>query len=211
MTSCHYIAYAVLKFLIFIFCIKPGFSSADLHLSDTGSEKVLFIGNSDHEQSQVFLATCQSLIQYPFVDIHFASFPELTDETSNLKIFSNLSRVTFHQLHGTPYAKRLEQEEYRLTGLSHPPGFYGAAASRKGLPTSWVPWNDTEYLETYRSMLDVIEKVDPRLVIIDPLLRQANDAVVQLGYKYMILSGSNLRDLLVTQQPVSERIREYPA
>ncbi|KAJ5606116.1 hypothetical protein N7510_008897 [Penicillium lagena] len=60
-------------------------------------------------------------------------------------------------------------------------------------------------------MLDVIKAVDPTLVVIDPLLRQANDAVLQLGYRYMILSASNLRDVLMTQQPAGRMIREFPA
>lgn len=60
-------------------------------------------------------------------------------------------------------------------------------------------------------MLDVINTVDPALVVIDPLLRQANDAVLQLGYQYVILSTSNLRDMLVIHQSAGKMIREYPA
>lgn len=209
MKSCLVISFLLLKFIKLAFCIEPPSSSGSDIFYPSAGQKVLFLTNSDHEQSKAFLATCQSLIQYPFVDIHLASFPELKDEVSNLP--PGLSRVRFHPLNGIPYAKRLELEEYRLSILSHPPGFRGAAASRKDLPSSQVPWNGTEYLEMYRSMLDVIKAVDPTLVVIDPMLRQANDAVLQLGYQYMILSTSNLRDVLITQQPAGKMIREFPA
>ncbi|KAJ5212071.1 UDP-glucoronosyl and UDP-glucosyl transferase family protein [Penicillium cinerascens] len=209
MMSCLVIPFLLLKFIQVGFCIEPRFSLSSDISYPSADQKVLFLTNSDHEQSNAFLATCQSLIQYPFVDVHFASFPELRDEVSNLH--TGLSRVRFHALNGTPYAKRLELEEYRLSGLSHPPGFHGAVASRKDLPISQVPWNGTEYLEMYRSMLDVIKAVDPTLVVIDPMLKQANDAVLQLGYQYMILSASNLRDVLVTEQPAGKMIREFPA
>lgn len=207
--SCLIISFFLLEFIKLAFCIELPSSLGSDVFYPRADQKVLFLTNSDHEQSKAFLATCQSLIQYPFVDIHFASFTELRDEVSNLP--TGPSRVRFHPLNGTPYAKRLELEEYRLSGLSHPPGFRGAAASRKDLPTSQVPWNGTEYLEIYRSMLDVIKAVDPTLVVIDPTLRQANDAVLQLGYQYMILSASNLRDVLVTQQSAGKLIREFPA
>lgn len=107
--------------------------------------------------------------------------------------------------------KRLELEKARLSALSHPPGLNGATASRKGLPISQVPWDGNEYLETYRSMLDVIKTVNPAMVVIDPMLRQANDAVLQLGYRYVILTTNNLRDLLVEHQSVDKMIREHPA
>lgn len=191
------------------FCIGSSSSLGSNVFYSSTDQKVLFLTNSDHEQSKAFLATCQSLIQYPSLDIHFASFPELRDEVLNLP--TGLSQVRFHPLDGTPYSKRLELEEYRLSGLSHRPGFHGSAASREDSPTSMVPWNGTEYLEMYRNMLDVIKTVDPTLLVIDPMLRQANDAALQLGYAYMILSTSNLRDVLVTQQPVGKMIGEYPA
>lgn len=202
-----------ISFLIFIiklaFCIDLLSSSSPDVFYPGAEQKVLFLTNSDHEQSKAFLAICQLLIQYPFVDVHIASFLELGDKVSNLP--TGLSRVRFHPLKGTPYAKRLEFEGDHLSGLSHPPGFRGTTASRSDLPAFQVPWNGPEYLETYRSMLDVINTVDPALVVIDPLLRQANDAVLQLGYQYVILSTSNLRDMLVIHQSAGKMIREYPA
>lgn len=200
--------YFFLAVIKFAFCIKlPSSFSPDVSYPGA-KQKVLFLTNSDHEQSKACIATCQLLIQYPFVNVHIASFPELGDVVSDLP--TGLSRVEFHPLKGTPYVKRLELEEDKLSDLSHPPGLSGATACRNDLPTSQVPWDGTEYLETYRSMLDVIKTVNPALVVIDPRLRQANDAVLQLGYQYVILSTSNLRDLLVTHQSADKMIREYP-
>ncbi|KAJ5833214.1 hypothetical protein N7474_001525 [Penicillium riverlandense] len=209
MKSCLVISFLLLNFIKLAFCIEPPSSSGSDVYYPIAGQKVLFLTNSDHEQSKAFLATCQSLTQHPFVDIHLASFTELKDEVSNLP--PGPSRVSFHPIKGTPYAKRLELEEYRLSPFSHSPGYRGAPASRKDFPTSQVPWNGTEYLEMYRSILDVIKAVDPTLVVIDPMLRQANDAVLQLGYQYMVLSTRNLRDVLITQQPAGKMIREFPA
>lgn len=172
-------------------------------------QKVLFLTNSDHEQSKACIAICKLLLQYPIVDVHIGSFPELGDAVSRLS--SGWSRVRFHPLQGTPYMKQLELQKSKLSALSHPPGLNGATASRKDLPISQVPWEGNEYLETYHSMLDVIKTVNPAMVVIDPMLRQANDAVLQLGYQYVILSTSNLRDLLVEHQSVDKMIREHPA
>lgn len=192
-----------------VFCIERQYSLGPDISYPGARQKVLFLTNSDHEQSKACIEICKLLLQYPFVDIHIASFPELGDTVSRLPL--GWPRVGFHPLQGIPYAKRLELEKGRLSDLSHPPGVNGVTACRKDLPISQVPWDVNEYLETYRSMLDVIKTVNPAMVVIDPMLRQANDAVLQLGYRYVILSTNNLRNLLVEYQSVDKIIREHPA
>lgn len=184
---------------------------------------ILFLTNSELGQASVCLAVAHEFLLRPTYTIHIASFASLRSSISQLNlraisflpISSRSARVrpaTFHILPGPSMKQALEQRHnfsaskaFKLHGL----GFQAACqAYRDVLAKMVAPWGGEEYVAIYAECVNVIERVDPGLVVVDPLFGPALDAVRAVGGRFVVLSPNTFREHVA--QPKLAGLWKFP-
>lgn len=164
-------------------------------------EPILFLTNSELGQASVVLAVAHELLHQS--DVLVASFPALKQHADALS-------VPFHALPG-----RSMKEALADSGLpylpQHAPGSQGAVESyRNGLQRVVAPWDPEGYAPIYRACLDLISKLIPALVVVEPLFGPGQDACNVLEQRYLVLSPATFKDHLVQAQPYLGLLWKYP-
>ena len=190
----------------------------DTQFSDQMEKRrsILFVTNSELGQASVILATAHEFLLRPEYKVHIASFPTLQIEVEELNATAARlshgasSTARFHSLAGKSM-KEVAPPGTEFLDL-HPPGMAGALfAYDSVLPATFAPWHGTEYMIGYSSTTEIIDEIDPELVIIDPLFSQAVDACNALKQKHMILSPNTLKELVLDKQPSGGALWKFPA
>ncbi len=161
--------------------------------------KLLFMTNSEAGQANVCLAVAYELLTKPNFDIHVASFGSLKPKVEKLKNggfgpYPTTSSLTFHCLPGRSMSEAL-LTNFDLSDVSHPPGLRSISRAVQ-LMDILIPWTTQEYIEGMKSCVELIEKIQPDLCLVDVLLGQGRDAVSKMAQKHILLSPNSLKDLL---------------
>ena len=182
---------------------------------------VLFLTNSELGQASICLAVAHELHLRPSYTVHIASFAPLRDAVSQLNSravaflsssAATLRKATFHRISGLSMRQALEQrrnfyptDAFQLHGL----GYHAASqAYRDVLARALAPWTGEEYMAIIRDCVEILRRVQPALIVVDPLFAQAADACRQLGKKYVILSPNTFKEHVA--QPRLGNLWKYP-
>lgn len=175
---------------------------------------ILFLTNCELGQASVCLAVADEFLtrQYP---VHIGSFGSLQNAVSTLNHHSSVtssstaSEVTFHLIKGRAMRESVQlNRELNIFNI-HEVGFWGALKAYKAvLPTMVIPWSGPEYMEGYTSCVEIIDKVQPGMIVVDPLLSQAKDACHMLGRQFVILSPNTFKEHV--PQPLLANLWKYP-
>lgn len=84
--------------------------------------------------------------------------------------------------------------------LLHRPSFLGVFGLISKLPYVFNPYYAGEYISLARDAEEVLERVQPDLVVIDPILPQMSDAAKRLKVDHVILSPGAWTDNVNTMQ-----------
>jgi hypothetical protein len=94
---------------------------------------VLFISNSEHGNSNVFLATAQALLlNHSDVEVHYATFSKRAKDIASVNRFAsqqspNARSITFHKITSGPsFEDSLSSKGYTVASTIHSPGFRGS-------------------------------------------------------------------------------------
>lgn len=90
----------------------------------------------------------------------------------------------------------------------HEVGFWGALKAYNTALAMSIPWDGPQYMEVYRSCVEIIGKTQPDIIVVDPLFNQAKDACRILGQKYIILSPNTFKEHV--PQPWLANFWKYP-
>lgn len=177
---------------------------------------ILFVTNSELGQASVMLAVAHEFLIRSEHDVHIASFPALQTHVDELndtadRLMSGCStKATFHTLSGRSM-KEAAPPGTEFLDL-HPPGVSGALfAYDNVLPATFAPWRGAEYMIGYSSTVEIINAVDPDLVVVDPLFSQGVDACNSLDKKCIILSPNTFKELVLDRQPNGGALWKFPA
>jgi len=144
---------------------------------------VLFITNSENGQSNVVLAVAYELLKSNNINIHVASWPALeprlakvsaqvASENASLKI----EPIIFHQMplrsiHDAIY----NAFRFNLNELTHKPGWKGFGKMGEGMAKITAPYTPEEHLEIVKFCAELAGKIEPDLVLIDPICSPAHE------------------------------------
>jgi hypothetical protein len=162
------------------------------------TKKILFFTNSESGQANIVLATAYELLSYDHVDMHIASFASLENRVSDLKagahgsIPSNTS-VTFHTIVGLSMAEVILRN-FDPNTLAHACGIKAAVRQYPLMARLVTSWSADEYVQGYRSCIEIIKSVDPNIIVIEALCVQAREACVNVDRNYLILSPNTFRE-----------------
>ncbi|KAI1410614.1 hypothetical protein F5Y13DRAFT_202088 [Hypoxylon sp. FL1857] len=191
---------------------KPG------SLPVTGlNNTVLFISNSELGLSNVQVASAYALLErHPEVQVHFASF---TPMASRLRRISEYGRqktsatreVVFHELPGQrTFVSAMVKAGRTLASMIHPPGYAGISTI-VGTATFIVsPWSGEDHFTLYQEITDIIDEVDPALVVLDPFFRPGIDAARMRNRLYAFISPNPPIDTFPLEQPYRHWLWKYP-
>ncbi|KAI1108812.1 hypothetical protein F5Y14DRAFT_434669 [Nemania sp. NC0429] len=184
------------------------------------NETVLFFMNCEYGLSNVHLATAGALLEkHPDIDVHVASF--LSTAAKVAKVNSLIRRkvkgarkIHFHELPGPEYAEALSDH---LGGLGkrsvrhviHTPGIKGVDQIMRAIYPAMSPWRGEDHVQIYEKATEIIESVDPALVVLDIALRPAIDAAAQNNRLYAYLSPNSLADIFSAEQPYGSMFWKY--
>ncbi|CZR69812.1 uncharacterized protein PAC_19712 [Phialocephala subalpina] len=178
---------------------------------------VLFLTDAHPGMSNVHVATTHALLlSYPDLSIHYASFPKLEKTITSISNFAvhqnpTSNPIAFHPLVGKTYVESLDDTGFNIEKAIQPSGFRGIAALCNNMQTFLMPWTAPDYLATYKDILRVLGEIDPFIVVVDPMLGPALDAVRTQGRNHVVLSPNTLKDNFVSMQPWGSMFWKYPA
>ncbi|RWA05990.1 hypothetical protein EKO27_g9115 [Xylaria grammica] len=177
---------------------------------------VLFLTNSEHGLSNVFLATVYTLLErHPEVEVHYASFSSMSrrlERVSKRAQEKNPSArsVVYHELPELDFLYAMVQIGMDVTGVIHPPGRASASSVARNMPLLTSPWLGEDHMTLFQKATDIIDEVDPSLVVLDALLRPAIDATWNSSRLHAFISPLTPIESFPLEQPYGSWIWKYP-
>jgi hypothetical protein len=178
---------------------------------------VLFLATSANGLSNVHFAAAFALQEHhPEVEVHFSSFATRAEELARVSaagLATNPSSkpITWHELRGKDYVHIMEERYPDITGVINPPGLRGVSRFVAELPLYVAPWDGPEHWELLQHVRDLVEEVDPAVVVIDGFLRPAMDYLRNANRFHATLSPNALVDFMSSTQPYGAMFWKYPA
>lgn len=163
---------------------------------------ILFFTNSELGQASVVLAAAAELHNVDSsLDIHIASFPSLSKAIP--------PGLNFHTIPGHSMKEVLATQGFDFLPR-HAPGMNGAIQSyREALPLVLAPWDADQYMPIYLYCCELIQAIDPGVVVLDPLFGPGADACQVLRKQQIVLSPSTFKDHVGHLQPRLESVWKY--
>ncbi|KAI0857036.1 hypothetical protein F4860DRAFT_506359 [Xylaria cubensis] len=185
------------------------------------NETVLFFANAEYGLSNVHLATASALLErHPEIDVHIASFPRVASKIAKVaslarRKVNNAKDIHFHELPGPEYAQALSD---RMGGLGrqsirhmvHVPGIKGIDQIMRSVMPAMSPWDGREHVQLYEKATELIQTIDPAVVVLDIAMRPAIDAARQSNRLYAYITPNALSDTFWAEQPNGAMFWKYP-
>ncbi|GAP92129.1 putative udp-glucoronosyl and udp-glucosyl transferase family protein [Rosellinia necatrix] len=184
------------------------------------NETVLFFINTEYGLSNVHLATASALLEkHPGIDVHIASFSRTGPKVAGISSLArrkaqNARGIHFHEIPGPEYAEALSS---RMGGLGrksirhvqHAPGMKGIDQILRAVQPAMSPWNGTEHLGIYQKATELIQSVDPAVVVLDIAFRPTIDAAINSNRLYAYIAPNILADTFWVEQPYGGMLWKY--
>ncbi|KAL4968609.1 uncharacterized protein BDV14DRAFT_187709 [Aspergillus stella-maris] len=194
---------------------------------------ILIFTNAELHQANPVLAVSYELLFRQIYNVHIASFHELESHVQALNAqavntymatptaaFTSIdeaSTATFHILPGRTMSDAVRTKyPYPETDCGmYGVGFFNARRAYKLLSEMACPWEGDEYIACFKRCVEVIEAVEPDIVVVEPLLAQGVDAARFTergrgrGRRLVILCPNGVRDCVM--QPRLGSLWKFPA
>lgn len=176
---------------------------------------ILFLTNPELGQASITLAVAHEfLLRQPY-SIHIASFPGLAPAVDDLnerakRLASATNSATFHPIDGPSMVDVYSSTPIFLNHFDyHQIGFRGATkAYNDFVPMLMNPWNGPQFVAIHRHCVEMIKKVRPVVVVLDPLFVIGLDACRSLKWPHILLTPNTAKDL--APQPWLANLWKYP-
>ncbi|KAI0546300.1 hypothetical protein F4679DRAFT_557975 [Xylaria curta] len=179
---------------------------------------VLFLTNSEHGIANVLVATAYTLLErHPEVEVHYASFPSMARKLERISERArekrpSARRIVYHELPDLSLmaiAMRHGGEATSALPL-HPPGHAGVKTIIRNMPSYISPWSGEEHMRLFHKFLDIIDEVDPSIVVLDTSLRPAIHAARNSSRLHAFISPLTPIENFPLEQPYLGWLWKYP-
>jgi len=178
---------------------------------------VLFLTSEPAGLANVHIATAFALaVNHPSVDIHYASFSRLANKIKRVSDAAQTKNpaakpIKWYEVPGPD----VEESFFRIfggpNGLVELPGIQGMAKKVNDFSALITSWTGEEHWTIYKRLLDLVEEVDPSLVVIDHVFKPATDLTSNVDRQFVSISPNALLDLIPDRQPWGGMFWRYPA
>jgi hypothetical protein len=181
---------------------------------------VLFLTNEAPGHSNVHLATAVALVErYPDVEVHFASFPAMAKRISTASEQALKSRqkddvpggrgIIYHSLTSAPGF--MDKAGGTYWDQVHTPGTAGLETSLRSMQTWIAPWSGPEYLALVDESLNLINEIDPAIVVLDTVYVPGREAVRKVNRPHAFICPIPLVFSFISVQPWAGSLWKFPA
>lgn len=177
---------------------------------------VLFLTDNANGLSNVHVATTFALLEHhPGVQLHYASFPRLAGEIARVSKAAQVKNaaakpVVWHELSGPNLGDCVVRFMPSIRTLITPPGAPGIKRLMESMEVFLSPWEAEEHWAVYSQMRDLVNELEPAVVVVDPLFRPAVDLVRTMNRVHAIVSPNALTDSFASKQPWGAMFWKYP-
>lgn len=177
--------------------------------------KILLLCNAEHGQANIQLAITHELLLRGNVAIHLCSFPalkkrfekQLLDHHDTYGAQVN-ERAHFHDLRGPTVTEVFLRCGKR--GPFHASGLQGCIDGLSNVFEDYWGWRETEYVATFTSCAEVLERVNPDLIVVDYFFLPGRDAVQNQKRRYCLMNTTSLSHIVLGSQPHHAWLWKYP-
>lgn len=183
---------------------------------------VLFLTTEHHGCSNVHLATAQALLeQHPDIEIHWGSFERLANKFPRLSSLAKRRQpdakdIVFHTLKGVDYVGAVTKgglggfdENGTAAVVSHP-GVAGIKQLVENLQHFIAPWEAEEHFDIYRACGELIDEIDPAVVVLDTIFGPAIEATRSRDRLHAFITPNMVIDNFIGEQPWGGMLWKYP-
>ncbi|KAI0491062.1 hypothetical protein F4859DRAFT_460186 [Xylaria cf. heliscus] len=177
---------------------------------------VLFLTNSEHGLSNALVATAYTLLErHPEVEVHYASFPAMARKLEQVSERARQKRpsargIVYHELPGLSYIEVVATRGREPISVLHPPGHAGVKTVIRDMPFYTSPWSGEDHMSLFDKFTDIINEVDPSLVVLDTILRPAIHAVWNSSRLHAFISPLTPVETFPLYQPYFSWLWKYP-
>ncbi|KAI0887490.1 glycosyltransferase family 1 protein [Annulohypoxylon maeteangense] len=206
---------AVVSLLLSQMAVKP---STQYTPSAIGrNNTVLFIVNCEFGLSNVHLATAHALLErHPEIRMHVASFPPTLPRLDSIskhvrKTNSSAEDIVFHELpEQYDFAKAMVISGRTPMSITRPPGRAHIDETGKDMAFFTAPWSGEAHLELFQQLTEIIDEVDPSLVLLDMFFRPGLDAARNRKRLHAFIVPNIPIDVFPLHQPYLKWLWKYP-
>lgn len=180
-------------------------------------KKILMLTNSEHGQANVHLAVAYAMLeQEPSTEVHIASFPRLAQFVGEMSDFAvqsipGASPIRFHEVRGTSFADCVMHPDVDIFSLANTtPSFWTAPTVFRIMGTVMGAWSPEQFMEVYRSCVEIIREVGADLVAADCIFYPGVTACHHVAANWLVLSPNALKDCTASRQPNLAGLWKYP-
>jgi hypothetical protein len=199
--------------ILYVFLPKGGTEPAAPVLPGRNNT-ALFITTEASGLSNVHLAATTSLLEkHPSVEIHFASFPKLREKLNRISSAAegNTRPIEFHELPGLDMTNAVLRQWKNFDYLISPPAFRGLKKTLRDYGVISTSWEPEEHYAIYKRLLEIVEEVDPAIIVLDAVFAPAGDLVANVNRRFTFLSPNTANELFAMDQPWGAGFWKYPA
>lgn len=177
---------------------------------------MLLLSNADPGLGNVVLAATYSLLtEHPDLEVHYGTFPALKQPLEEIKKYSQINAekagtLETHYFDGPDHRECLYNRLGSMEGLLHRPGVAGLSRICNMVHDFAIIWSQEDYLAAYKQVSALIEKIDPAVVVLEPLFGPAHDAIYNSKRRIVFLSPNALQDSISKNQPYLSIFWKYP-
>ncbi|KAL2829576.1 hypothetical protein BJY01DRAFT_254981 [Aspergillus pseudoustus] len=180
---------------------------------------VLYLTDSSSGLSNSHVASAFALLEsHPEMQIHWASFstPPIEPRLQRISAAARAKNpdakpIIFHEMHTASMMETLDRTYPSLDDFIMPYGLAGYDKMLRIIETVVLPWSAEEYFAIFAETIELINSVDPAVVVVDSVQRPFVDAVRNANRRFAILSPNALTDIIAYRQPWGQMFWKYPA
>lgn len=121
------------------------------------------------------------------------------------------TKATFHCISGPSIALAISKNHNYQSHFTSGTGIAETIRTQDILTEIICIWDSQEYTEGFKSCVDIIESVQPDVIVNEKLCAQAIDACSILGHNYIILSPNTFKETIAFLQPNLGILWKIPA
>ncbi|KAJ6114545.1 hypothetical protein N7486_000323 [Penicillium sp. IBT 16267x] len=173
------------------------------------SRNILFLTNSELGQANVALAVAEEFLRRNEFSVHIASFSQLAPLVKELnEKIPCPEPAKFYEIHGPCMEDLAIRTNVGL--IHHKPGIAGTVDGFHKVRTVMSSWTFSEYGKAYQSCVDILNELNPAVVVVDPILHVGLNACQNVGSRVAVLWPVPLKDVVILNQPNAEYLWKYP-
>lgn len=170
---------------------------------------IVFLTNSELGQCNVALAVAEEFLRRGDFRVHMASFRALAPMVEELNERAGAAQpAEFHEIWGPSMTDLASRSSIGL--LYHRPGLKGAVEGFTKVRTAMSNWRSSEYAKAYRTCIEILEKIRPAVVVVDPILHVGLDACETTRMRRVVLWPVPMKDVVILHQPKAGILWKYP-